>query len=133
MTLAQGRVEVRQAGKANSQAAPVTLTAGERVDVAAARPATPVAVDVASATGWTSGRLTFRDVRLAEAVAEINRYSRRQIVLGGQRPADLRVNGVFDAGDTEAFVSGVTALLDLKSAPRPDGGVELTARRAGPA
>ncbi len=72
-------------------------------------------------------------MRLAEAVAEINRYSRPPDRAGRQRPADLRVNGVFDAGDTEAFVSGVTALLDLKSAPRPDGGVKLTARRAGPA
>ena len=133
VTLAQGRVEVRQAGKSNTQAPPVTLTAGERVDVAAARPAAPVVVDVAAATGWTSGRLTFRDVSLAQAVAEINRYSRRQVVLGPGAPADQRVNGVFDAGDTEAFVAGVAALLDLKSAPRADGGVELTAQHAAPA
>lgn len=133
VTLAEGRVQVRQASKTDVQAPPVTLTAGQRVDVAAAKPSAPVIVDVATATGWTTGRLTFRDVSLAEAVAEINRYSRRQIVLGAGAPADQRVNGVFDAGDTEAFVSGMAAALDLKSTPLPDGGVELTAQRSGPA
>ena len=109
------------------------LSAGQRVDVVRAAPVKPVAVDVAAATGWTSGRLTFKDVPLAEAVAEVNRYSRRQVVLGPGAPADQRVNGEFDAGDTETFARGMAALLDLKSVPRPDGGVELTAERSGPA
>lgn len=137
VTLAEGRVQVSQTGKAGAQnttrPAPVILTAGQRVDVARAAPAKPVVVDVAAATGWTNGRLTFKDVPLAEAVAEVNRYSRRQVVLGPGAPADQRVNGEFDAGDTETFARGMAALLDLKSVPRPDGGVELTAERSGPA
>jgi transmembrane sensor len=55
------------------------------------------------------------------------------VVLGQGAPADERVNGVFDAGDTEAFAAGMAAALDLKSAPRPDGGVELTGGGPGPA
>jgi transmembrane sensor len=130
VTLAEGRVEVSQAG---GKAGPVLLAAGERIDVDAARTARPVRIDVAAATGWTDGRLTFKDARLADAVAEVNRYSRRQVVLGPGAPADERVNGVFDAGDTEAFVTGMSAALDLKSAPRPDGGFELSAEPGGPA
>lgn len=134
VTLAEGRVQVSQAGAQNTaRPAPVILSAGQRVDVVRAAPVKPVAVDVAAATGWTSGRLTFKDVPLAEAVAEVNRYSRRQVVLGPGAPADQRVNGEFDAGDTETFARGMAALLDLKSVPRPDGGVELTAERSGPA
>lgn len=137
VTLAEGRVQVSQAGKASAQdaarPAPVILTAGQRVDVVSAAPVRPVAVDVAAATGWTNGRLTFKDVPLAEAVAEVNRYSRRQVVLGPGAPAGERVNGEFDAGDTETFARGMAALLDLKSTPRPDGGVELTPERSGPA
>lgn len=136
VTLAEGRVLVSQRGDTkipgSTRPASVTLTAGERVDVVRAAPTKPVAIDVAAATGWTSGRLIFKDARLAEAVAEVNRYSHRQVVLG-PGAADLRFNGVFDAGDTEAFATGVAALLDLKSAPRPDGGLELTAKRSGPA
>lgn len=137
VTLAEGRVQVTQGrGKPGGQAvtppAPVILTAGQRVDMGLA-PGRPVAVDVAAATGWTSGRLTFKDTRLAEAVAEINRYSRRRVVLGAGAPADERVNGVFDTGDTDAFVAGMTAALDLRSAPRADGSVELIGPASGPA
>lgn len=146
VTLAEGRVQVSQvsdakaAGQAQKAApqgsarpAPVILTAGERIDVVRAAPAKPVPVDVAAATGWTSGRLTFKDVPLAEAVAEVNRYSRRQVVLGPGAPGHQRINGMFEAGDTEGFAKGMAALLDLKSAPRPDGGVELTAEHSNPA
>jgi len=122
--LAEGKVEV--SGPA-PQAAPVTLTPGQRLDVRPNRPAKPAPIDVAAATGWTRGRVTFRDVPLADAVAEVNRYSRRPVVLGPGAPADERVTGVFDTGDTQSFVNGVTTMLDLKSTPRPDGGVELTA------
>lgn len=132
--LAEGRVQVSKTSAQGAfRLAPVILTAGQRVDVVRAAPVKPVHVDVAAATGWTTGRLTFKDVPLAEAVAEVNRYSRRQVVLGPGAPADQRVNGEFDAGDTETFARGMAALLDLKSTPRPDGGVELTAERSGPA
>lgn len=121
--LAEGKVQVTSAAP---RAAPVTLTAGQRLDVRPQGPAKPAPVDVAAATGWTQGRVTFRDVPLAQAVAEINRYSRSPVVLGPGAPASERVTGVFDTGDTQSFVSGVTTMLDLKSTPRPDGGVVLT-------
>ncbi|NGM49375.1 FecR family protein [Caulobacter sp. 602-2] len=127
VTLAEGRVEV---SKTRSKAPPVVLSAGQRLAVTP-RATTPVrSVDVAAATGWTNGRLIFRDAPLAEAVAEVNRYSRRRIELSPDAPATQRVNGVFDAGDTEAFVEGVTMLLGLR-ATRQDGGVTRLSRQAG--
>lgn len=119
--LAEGQVQVSRA----NGPAPTMMRAGTRLDVAGKAPARPVAVDVAAATGWTDGRLTFQDAPLAEAVAEVNRYSRKKVVLGPGTPADERVNGIFDAGDTTAFVNGVSASLDLKSAVRDDGAIEL--------
>ncbi|AAK24673.1 FecR family protein [Caulobacter vibrioides] len=137
VTLAEGRVQVSKAGRRNDgggqggeRSTPVILNAGQRVDMAPAAPASPVAVDVAAVTGWTRGRLTFKDASLAEAVAEVNRYSRRQVVLGPGTPADQRVNGEFDAGDTETFARGMAVLLDLKTVARPDGGIELAASPA---
>ena len=76
--------------------------------------------DVALATSWTTGRLTFRRTPLASAVAEVNRYSRTQIELAAPGHAGLEVDGVFETGDPAAFVSAVTALFPLR------------ARRAGP-
>ena len=120
--LAEGKVAVTQA----DSPAPTMMSAGTRLDVGGKAPARPVAVDVAAATGWTDGRLTFQDAPLVQAVAEVNRYSRKKVVLGPGAPAGERVNGIFDAGDTAAFVKGVAASLDLKSAVRDDGAIELT-------
>ncbi len=124
--LTEGRVQVSRSGQT---AKPVTMTAGERVEAAPGEALKAAPVDVAAATGWTQGRLTFQDAPLAQAVAEVNRYSRRHVVLGAGAPASERVNGVFDAGDTEAFAHGVAALLDLAAARRADGAIELTGRR----
>lgn len=130
VTLAEGRIEV---AAPKEWKAPVTLTAGQEIEARpAAAPARPQRVDLAAATAWTQGRLTFHDTRLVDAVAEVNRYSRRQVRLGQGAPADLLVNGAFDTGDTNAFVQGVTALLDLKAQARPNGDVELTAPLDGP-
>ncbi|MFT4255000.1 MAG: FecR family protein [Caulobacter sp.] len=126
VTLAEGRVEVRKAG---TTAPPLTLAAGERVEVGG-KTSKPTRIDVAAATGWTDGRLTFKDARLADAVAEINRYSKTRIVLGPGVSPDQRFNGVFDAGDSEAFAQGVALALDLKSGARADGAIELTAANA---
>jgi transmembrane sensor len=120
--LAEGKVSVTQA----NSPAPTMMSAGTKLEVGGETPARPVAVDVAAATGWTDGRLTFQDAPLAQAVAEVNRYSRRKVALGPGAPADERVNGIFDAGDTTAFVKGVAASLDLKTRARDDGVIELT-------
>ena len=126
--LAEGQVSVTQA----NAPAPTMMRAGTRLDVAGKAPARPVVIDVAAATGWTQGRLTFQDAPLREAVAEVNRYSRTKVVLGPGVPAHEQVNGIFDAGDTTAFVKGVAASLDLKATPRGDGAIELTGTDATP-
>lgn len=127
VTLAEGRVRISGPGERQ----PVELSAGQRLETTPARAARPVAIDVAAATGWTQGRLTFKETPLAEAVAEVNRYSRRQVRLAPAAPANLPVSGVFDAGDTEAFAAGVAGLYGLKTTPRAGGDIELGAAVAG--
>jgi len=52
---------------------------------------------------WTQGRLWFDRITLREAVAEINRYNRRQFVIDDPTLADLHIGGTFDAADVESF------------------------------
>lgn len=125
VTLTEGRVEVRDKARPGSD---WMLDPGQTLAVGGARQSAPVQADVATVTGWTTGRLTLRNMTLAEAVAEMNRYSRAKIVLGAGAPADLKVNGVFQPGDTDAFVSAVTGLFQLTAVRRLDGTIEL--RRA---
>lgn len=64
---------------------------------------------------WEEGRLDFVDEPLARAVERINRYTDTPIVVGDAAAARLLVNGVFDAGDTQSFVKGVTALFPISA------------------
>jgi transmembrane sensor len=53
---------------------------------------------------WRSGVLTFRNTPLMDAVAELNRYNSRQIVIEDPAIAALEVGGVFRATNLDTFV-----------------------------
>ena len=122
VTLLEGAVEVHDARR-SSPGGSWTLSPGEQVTVSkAARPMSqPKAVDVVATTSWTTGRLTFNETPLAEAVDEVNRYSREKIELKAGDFAARPVNGAFEAGDPEAFAGAVAVLLDLEIS-RPSSG-----------
>jgi transmembrane sensor len=67
-----------------------------------------------SRLAWTSGRLQFRGETLAEAVAEFNRYNRRQIRLADDSLARLRVGGTFNATDPESFAAALSSAFRLR-------------------
>lgn len=102
------------------------LKPGQGVEVVGGRPGGPVALDADAATAWALGKLIFRDTPLTAAVAEINRYSTTPIVLVTRRAEQLRVNGVFDAGNVDAFVTATTAVTGLRARRTSDGGFELS-------
>jgi len=55
-------------------------------------------------TSWRSGYITLNDTELATAVAEFNRYNKKQLVIGDPSIATLRVGGNLRAANVEAFV-----------------------------
>ncbi|MBL8269775.1 FecR family protein [Steroidobacter sp.] len=77
----------------------------------------PVAVQLSSADetqrqlAWHTGRLEFDGQTLSAAVAQINRYNRRQIVVADARLAQHPVIGVFRSTDIEAFANIAAAAL----------------------
>lgn len=121
VTLVEGRVRVRRGGGEGW-----TLAPGQQIRVGAkvASPA-PRAVEAGAATSWTTGRLVFRGLPLAAAVAEVNRYATRPVRLEAQAVAATPVTGAFDSGDTDAFVAAVCALYDLRADQGADGDVIL--------
>lgn len=125
VTLVQGSVEVRT--QQDDSAGPARLAPGQQF-VAGGRRQRPtiVAADVEAATGWTEGRLTFRNTPLKEAVEEANRYSRRKVVLAVPEFAERPVSGFFHAGDTASFANGVAELFDLTTRTTEDGSIVLT-------
>lgn len=126
VTLVSGAVDVARQG----QGAPARLAAGQQTSVTDKGVATR-AVDVAAAVGWTEGRIVFVDTPLNQAVAEVNRYLTRPVALAPGADGTVAVNGVFKAGDRDAFVSAASGALGLRATTRDDGSVLLSEAAGG--
>lgn len=99
---------------ASSQGGIVELTAGQGLHVRSNGSATLLPkIDVERATAWQSGKLFFDNEPLESAVERVNRYSKLQIEVS-PAVADMRVSGVFKAGDAEAFVEAVSAYFPVQ-------------------
>ena len=130
VTLLEGRVQVANA----DQPASTTLSPNQQLTVTAKGVSPVRQADVAEASAWTSGRLIFHETPLEDAVAEVNRYSSRKLVL--DVPVGLArtpVSGAFNTGDTHGFVSAVEGGYDLQSSSDVDGAVHLRPRAPQPA
>jgi len=116
VTLLEGQVEVSTQKSKTALPSPVVLQPGQRLELGGAKTAPHLdRAPVDTATAWTRQQVALDDVSLTEAVAEMNRYSRRQIVLEPDlRLASLRVSGVYRAGDNEGFARAVAALHGLE-------------------
>jgi transmembrane sensor len=104
----------------------VELTAGEGLRVKGDGQGVVVAkVDVERATAWQTGKMFFDAEPLATAAERINRYSRQQIDVDPSA-ADIRISGVFNAGDTHAFIEAVNAYFPVRIDRERDDEIRLT-------
>ena len=107
VTLLEGKVRVEETGSRESGGSGVVLTPGKQLTELREAGETVRDVDVAKVTGWRDGRIFLEDLSLAEAAAEMNKHSAVQIRVTGAQIEHLRVNGMFRAGDPEAFARAV--------------------------
>jgi transmembrane sensor len=63
-----------------------------------------VAANLSAATSWIHNLLVFEETPLDTVVEELNRYSRRQIVLEDASLATLRINAVLQSANPEALL-----------------------------
>jgi len=66
-------------------------------------------LDTGRATSWRSGKLIFEGERLADVVAEMNRYSREQLVVADSSLEGRKVSGVFEPTNGAAFAKALEA------------------------
>jgi transmembrane sensor len=127
VTLIQGQVMVRNGpneAEKKSEFRPVTvLKPGEQL-VAGAGGIAVRNVNLLTETAWEEGRLVFRGQPLADAVERVNRYTNRRIEVAPAAAA-VPISGVFNAGDTDAFISAVTAYLPVTASMNSDGTILL--------
>lgn len=70
-------------------------------------------IDAARATAWEAGQLDLVDEPLADAAERMNRYSSTPIEVRGAKARSLTINGVFNAGDSDAFAATVADAYGL--------------------
>jgi transmembrane sensor len=69
---------------------------------------------------WVHGQVAFLGETLHEAVLQINRYNRQQLVIADPEIGRLRVSGTFAATDPESFVASLEKPLHVRANPRPN-------------
>ena len=127
--LIEGRVSVERTAVEGGR---WTLDPGQQVATTEAGPRV-VQVDVPVATSWVGGRVTFQGSRLADAIAEMNRYSETRIVLRADAVSEIEVNGVFDTDDQGGFVAALFDLYGLTVESQGDDRILLSGGPSGPA
>lgn len=111
VVLAAGSVLVSPNGDREAE---VRLSPGQQYLVTPGGPGVVSAVDVAQALAWRSGYLEFRDVPLAEAVAEIDRHGGPTITVGDAVAASVRVSGRFRVGDPARFARALAEAYPVR-------------------
>jgi transmembrane sensor len=104
----------------------IELVAGEQLVVSPIRPPSVEQVNVERATAWQNGQLVFENEPLSSVVARVNRYGQRPIHLGDPQTSELRISGVFRAGDVEGFVSAITHYLPVRADQDEKGAIRLS-------
>lgn len=100
--------------------APVLLSQGHRIAMAAGHPDHLDRPELEDLTAWQSGRLAFRDQTVAQAASEMNRYAERALIVSDAKAAAMRVSGVYSVGDPEAFARSLAVLLPIHVSAQAD-------------
>lgn len=82
-----------------------TISSGQQLAYDKAGRIGPIhSIDRKLARGWTEGKLFVHDWRLPDLLAEMNRYTDAQLVIGDPSLRDVRISGVFRTGDQKVLI-----------------------------
>lgn len=126
----EGKVRIDDE-REQAQERPILLSRGEMVLARQDTRATLIVDDSGDKAerelSWRQGVLRFEETPLADAVAEFNRYHRRQMVIADHSVAEIRIGGSFDAAGLDAFVRLLQRGFGLRVEEQP--GQILISRR----
>lgn len=126
VTLAEGHVRVDLPAANGYPAQSIVLQPGQEL-VWNGRSYRTAGIEVERRLAWRSGVLDFDRIPLAQAVAEINRYSPQEIIISSPAIGSYPISGTFRIGVTRGFLQSLelagVARVENESATR----VELAA------
>jgi transmembrane sensor len=117
----EGRVRIESNGS-SSRTPETQLTAGSeaRTAQAAVLVDQPPPMEVEQLLSWRTGYIVFRETRLADAVADFNRYTNRKIVIEDPAIASIRIGGNFRSDNADAFLSLIQSGFPIRVEQRSD-------------
>jgi transmembrane sensor len=105
------------------------LSVGQQLSIDASDGSANVqTVDAIGIAAWREGRLQYRNEPLRSVIADLTRYSARDIVIANPQIADLRVNGTVFASDVDSWLQSLETALPVRVVRAPDGSVRLEPR-----
>jgi len=106
------------------------VPAGEQLAVSSSGTVEPQrSANVAAATSWLQGELTFSGQPLSDVVEEFNRHSRRPIVITDSTLAGSRISAVFHSTNVESLIR---YLRRLEGVDVEETGTEIRVSRRPP-
>lgn len=124
--LVEGRVVVKTLHESSGPSL-VELTPSQQFELAGSAAPTVRHVNAVAETAWAAGQVIFADASLPDAVAQMNQYSKKQIIAGPEL-SRFRVNGMFRAGNQDSFVGAVTSYYPIDARQDSAGRIVLALR-----
>lgn len=112
--LEEGPLQIAHESADAGIAAPRTITPGQLVVFAEGKLVREERPAMERAVAWRYGRLAFFEESLVEAVAAMNRYTRRPIVIVDEEVAQMHISGNYSVGDPQAFATSISELLPVE-------------------
>lgn len=116
VTLVEGKIAIDDVQRKQQVDGPIaTLQPGERMIFASDRQPQRDKPPLDSIVAWQRGQAIFDNVRLADAVAEMNRYNGvLPLAIADPAMGDLPVSGIFRLGDSASFARAVAFTYGLE-------------------
>ena len=85
-------------------------------------------VDARGIAAWRDGLLQYRNEPLRSVIADVTRYSARDIVIANPQIAELRITGTVFASDVDSWLQSLETALPVRVVWAPDGSARLESR-----
>ncbi|GAA4481202.1 FecR family protein [Gluconacetobacter asukensis] len=99
---------------ASGSASPITIGRGTRLILRTGQPPCIDHPRLDDLIAWRTGRVVFRDTPLAEAIADMNRYSERKMEIASPGIGALRISGLYHTGNMAGFARALMHLLPVR-------------------
>ncbi|WEK00229.1 MAG: FecR domain-containing protein [Candidatus Sphingomonas phytovorans] len=125
----EGLVQVsRAAAGAQRQPAVAYLRSGQGAEIALGGGESPIVVHAVQAPGaWRDGRLMYDNSRLADLVADANRYYAPGVIIVDRGAGDLRITASFKPSEIATFMGAVGDVVPVKVTQAANGSFRITA------